>query len=298
LNPKILPNGKSELNTETESVLCLGVTLHVNASHQDIANSVRHIIAKAISWIGIERCRVFLDEEGEPQAFDAQVWENLAAERFSTEQDEQGLRILGTDSELNDVLIYYWGWQLPRAKRPYWRNTLHFRVPASSSDDQGLLRLMLASCATLPVCSGHAGFHLAMSQRRRTEWEPYLRYLGVDLHDHAAASAEVGDRISGVHWLTVVGQAALESFGGATQLRKKLAAEVTLHEIGNSAALLQLGNQPVMGDSNRGDLLPLYRDVARVLEPQLYWPQTAHLFDVDCAPDEFTTKRWYRRFLE
>jgi hypothetical protein len=58
-----------------------------------------------------------------------------------------------------------------------------------------------------------------------------------------------------------------------------------------------LGTWPEAGDLTRGDDLPAYRELGRVLEPWLDKPFTASRFRVEGFTQEESI-RWARRFLD
>jgi hypothetical protein len=58
--------------------------------------------------------------------------------------------------------------------------------------------------------------------------------------------------------------------------------------------LVTLGAWPEAGDTERGDTLPAYRELARVLEPWLFRDPDGRML----GQSEEDTRRWERRFLD
>lgn len=121
-----------------------------------------------------------------------------------------------------------------------------------------------------------------------------FRYPGIDFPSPSGYSWKVGTRIRGPHWLTFLGQPVLEALGGPQGLRARLHdPSVTIEEMAGGRAVVTLGEWPEAGDVENGQLLPAYREFARVLEPWLYFEPRARLPAL--SPEE--TRRWDRRFL-
>ena len=59
-------------------------------------------------------------------------------------------------------------------------------------------------------------------------------------------------------------------------------------------AVVTLGEWPEAGDTEQGQTLPAYRELARVLEPWLYHREK--VFSRDFPRED--TRRWERRFLD
>ena len=108
-----------------------------------------------------------------------------------------------------------------------------------------------------------------------------------------SVASRLGTLIYGVHWLTFLGQPALGAFGGVEGLRAQLHSPgTTVQELEGERAVITLGEWPEAGDTERGDTLPAYRELARVLEPWLY-------FEEDYGDSAFPEKhQWERRFLD
>lgn len=94
--------------------------------------------------------------------------------------------------------------------------------------------------------------------------------------------------------MTFLGQPVLGELGGVEGLRTKLHCPgTTVQAMEGERALVTLGKWPEAGDIERGDTLPAYRELARVLEPWLYSTSVRRL-----QQSEEDTRRWERRFLD
>ena len=87
----------------------------------------------------------------------------------------------------------------------------------------------------------------------------------------------------------------LGELGGAEGLRSRLHSPgTTVQELAGDKVLITLGAWPEAGDTERGDTLPAYRELARVLEPWLYFDEDPRML----GQSEEDTRRWERRFLD
>ena len=149
----------------------------------------------------------------------------------------------------------------------------------------------------LRVWHGNAGYSLNLTvdddDARRT-FAPVLcavarRFRGVELDYWTSIVTSTKDGIKGVNWLTLVSNELLRLIGSADEIRSKLSPEVALETI-QDGLLFQAGAHPEIGDVNRGERLPLYGEVARLLEPvraRNVWP---------IYFDTAETRRWLDRF--
>jgi hypothetical protein len=177
-----------------------------------------------------------------------------------------------------------------------------FWLPTEFLEEHGpgrVRELALELAAPLPFCSGYAGLSfngdtepLSMSGEAHTLC---FRYPGFDIPNLDWMSCKLGTRVRGAYWLTFLGQPVLGELGGATGLRSRLfSPDTTVQEMDGERAVVTLGRWPESGDTEHGQLLPAYRELARVLEPWTYYEE--HI-----TRPEFTARdrrRWERRFLD
>jgi hypothetical protein len=152
----------------------------------------------------------------------------------------------------------------------------------------------------LPLCSGHGGLSFNADYELMSAKEQvaryWLRYPGLDVYDSPLRiSWHVGTRVRGPLWLTFLGQPVLGELGGAEGLRARLHSPgTTLQELDGDKVLITLGAWPEAGDTERGDMLPAYRELARILEPWLFHDPRGRML----GQSEEDTRRWERRFLD
>jgi len=122
-----------------------------------------------------------------------------------------------------------------------------------------------------------------------------LRYPGIDNLRLSGLAEHLGNQVRGPQWLTFLGQPVLGELGGTKRLSARLKTPgTTVQAMGNERALVSLGDWPASGDTEQGDTLPAYRELARVLGPWLYHRP---YFGRD-PREEAELRRWERRFLD
>ena len=126
--------------------------------------------------------------------------------------------------------------------------------------------------ARLPLVHGYGGLTLNQSPsdgQRRSWILPVIsrRFPGFEIDDCGGTALRGSDAIKGVNWLTFVGERFLSRVGGVRSLGSSLSASIEVVPMAARGAMLRAGDEPQRGDLLRDDRLPLYREVARALEP-------------------------------
>ncbi len=142
----------------------------------------------------------------------------------------------------------------------------------SSVDDAVTLLSMLES---YPVSWGVAGYSIlwdpgGSESREVKRWlrAQLNRYRGLGVGEPLAHMVRQHLGLMRIGWCTLVGEAHLETLGGLEALQEQADAIDGLQVRGiASYAAVFAGDKPSIGDVNRGELLPLQREVGRLLEP-------------------------------
>jgi hypothetical protein len=281
----------------------LNLSFYMQHSHKDLARQALRALETYLSAVGPQALRWWYDEEGDPQPLDERGWERTRRELLG---DGLPLVLLNDDSAENQYRFEYCGKDL---EAPSVKNKLDavclatFWLPTEFLEEHGpgrVRELAMELAAPLPLCSGHGGlsfnaeYHMVGVRRQVARY--WLRYPGIDVYDSPTGlSWEVGTRVRGPHWLTFLGQPVLGELGGAAGLRARLHSPgTTVQEMEGDKVLVTLGAWPEAGDAERGDTLPAYRELARILEPWLFRDPSGRMLH----QSEEDTRRWERRFLE
>ena len=183
---------------------------------------------------------------------------------------------------------------------------LRASFPVESAGDVAgrdrFLERLVRWAGQLPFVHGYGG--LAINQPEATDvrqlqskgvYEMARRHPGYEVDDCGGTVLVAGDAIKGVNWLTLISARFVERLGGAAALRGRFSGSIALHEV-SGGLLIQAGPAPEAGDSEQGDLLPLYREVARALAPvRLATHPSLGPAELGSFGPEGTA-RWLRRF--
>ncbi|MFP2906294.1 type VI immunity family protein [Pyxidicoccus sp. 3LFB2] len=151
----------------------------------------------------------------------------------------------------------------------------------------------------LPFNSGYASLSLhaltGLMGVSRELSRRCFRHPGMEISGESMFSHEIGTQVRGAYWLTFLGHPVLGELGGTARLRARLPSpDITLQEMEGERVAITLGTWPEAGDTEAGKDLPLYRELARVLEPWLF--HQSRSFDTNLPAKD--ARRWERRFLD
>ena len=162
---------------------------------------------------------------------------------------------------------------------------------------QALLDLTLEVAAELDFAHGYAGYTLALYEigpkailADRMFYGIGMRHPGIDLPSTGTTSFVVREGIKRVNWLTLLGKDMAQRAGSFNALGRH--PGVVVHKIGDRV-VVQAGDAPLIGDTNRRDTCEVYRKVDRALKgircrnhpPFVYGPE-------DFMADDEKTQAW------
>lgn len=279
----------------------LSLCFYMRRAHSEISQAVMHSLDTYLGLMGVQTLQWYLDEEGEWQALDDAGWE-LSRRKF--ERQRMRVELLGMDGDKR----YRFSYLGRNPDAPLWPDypgevcTLSIWLPTEDLEEHGpgkIRELAMELAKALPFCSGHVGLsfqcmlHAAGVKQKLYEYS--LRYPGMDIPEEDYLSFRLGTRLRGPAWMNFLGQPVLGELGGAAALRARLSSPgTTVQELDGERAVVTLGPWPEAGDTEQGQMLPAYRELARVLEPWLYREEPGKPLR-EVSED---TRRWERRFLD
>ncbi len=184
-------------------------------------------------------------------------------------------------------------------------NMVEMLFPANYLLDRGadaFVAMAVEMARALRYDSGYASLSLNWpvdSVRRKAAQKIVpiaLRHPGYDVHMNSSTRFVLGHRSRGARWLTFLGDGLVAKLGGRDSLVKKLDPEIQVIEAGAGVAI-RAGTEPLPGDVNRSDTLPLLCSVARAIKDVTYFNDEImlpHMF----AADDDRLERWEKRFLK
>jgi hypothetical protein len=277
----------------------LSITFYMCRPHEEVASAVMRSLDAYLRAVGPDALGLYADMEGDWQKLDDAGWARIRNELL----DPVWARVYLADASGRENRYHFaYRGKLPPgavfADEPGPVSAVSFWLPTEFLEEHGpgrVRELALELATPLPFCSGHAGLSfncdttlvgVEMEVRKHC-----FRYPGMDIPDLDMSALRVGTNVREISWLTFLGQPVLGELGGAAGLRSRLSSPgTTVQGMEGERAVITLGRWPEAGDLERGDTLPAYRELARVLEPWLYR-------DPDPRTSE-ETRRWERRFLD
>jgi hypothetical protein len=280
----------------------LSVCFYMRRPHVEVMGAVRQVLDMYVHAIGPGTLALYAhDEDWLP--LDDSGWDFCGRKLLA----QGGLGLLLRDDQ-EGVEKYRFEYRGNPLGAPSWALAddpgpvcaVEFWLPTEYLESHGpeqVRDLVLRLAAPLPFNSGHAGLSfngildLAGVSIHVDKYR--FRYPGLDIPDLGWHALKLGTRVRGAYWMTFLGQPVLGSLGGADGLRSRLhSPETSLQELGDDRAVVTLGPWPEAGDTEQGQLLPAYRELARALEPWTYFEE--HLRDSEHGD----RRRWERRFLD
>ncbi|WP_224363614.1 DUF3396 domain-containing protein [Hyalangium versicolor] len=281
----------------------LDITFYMRHRHDDIAPKVHLALEAYLRSVGADALGWYADDEGELQPLDIAGWELVW--RQMRAPSSAAIQLFDASNTETRYRFEYWGRTLedtPLFKKANIVSAVSFWLPTEFLEEHGpghVRELALELAAHLPFCSGHAGLSfngdLDLSGVAPHVSPYYFRYPGLDIPRMSWRSLHLGNRVVGPQWLTFLGQPVLGELGGAAALRSHLISpETTVQALEGDRAVVTLGPWPEAGDTERGDTLPAYRELARVLEPWLFREPNGSMAGIPRQD----VPRWERRFLD
>jgi hypothetical protein len=180
------------------------------------------------------------------------------------------------------------------------RIALFFRISQETMaavGTQAVISFALELSEFLPYSSGYISPVLTCDDGFEAALPYAKRYPGLDVANVGSVAIDLGDRPAGAYWVNFFGPRLTQALGGPETLRAKLPAEAGVLSCGQGGFCTILGEQPDIGDVNRQNTLPLYRQLATVLSPQFKVPEVTYFTDADGFGDKEAQAAWHKRFL-
>jgi hypothetical protein len=283
----------------------LSLCFYMHQPHEEVAPFLMEALLAYVRAVGPRALGRYANYEGEWQDLDEAGWKHIREElspsgspivRLHDAEDAQyryGFEYFGKSREL-----------LSRDRSQYAVCAARFCLPTEFLEEHGPERvqaLTLELARLLPFTSGHAGLAyngeldiVGMPEQVR---EHLFRYPGLDVIPLEHVAWEISTKVRGPAWLTFLGQPALDGLGGVDALRSKLHTPgTTVEALDGGRAVITLGSWPEAGDTEQGNHLPAYRELAHVLEPWLYREEHPHSMSLGFTAEDLL--RWERRFFD
>jgi hypothetical protein len=180
------------------------------------------------------------------------------------------------------------------------RIPIYFRISQETliaTGAESVIAFALELTEFLPYSHAYISPVLTCEESFRTAL-PYLhRHPGLDIADVQSVAVDIGDHIVGPHWVNLLGPRLSQAAGGIDALRAALPQDIRVQPCGQGGLCVVVGELPDIGDLNLQNQLPLYRTLARVLQPLLASPKVTYFTDAEGMLDADAQASWHARFV-
>ncbi|MCI5221677.1 MAG: DUF3396 domain-containing protein [Candidatus Electrothrix sp. AR4] len=275
------------------------IAFFLTDSHSIVSPIIEKAMVKYVDLIGIDSLNFYLDEDGYTPPLNRELLEKLKFERFHSDEDEGGLRLLGSDNDISSFKFYYYGFEISATKYPNYRNVVSFVFPTGWINTNGINKACDFAkdlSGSLPFSFGYACPTILYEHPNHRAFASALRYPGMTLLNARSICSDIGDNAAGIYWLSFWGEKLTSKLGGYKTIRSSLSDSILVKDISRSKVLVQLGSKPEAGDTNKQIDLPLHCELHALLSPYLHIPTHPYFFDSQGDVDPESMKKWHYRF--
>jgi hypothetical protein len=263
---------------------------------------VEHAFEMFLSGVGRGHLHLYVDFEGDTRQLPSDptpIFRDYIS-RPTQRADVTELRLLDTDlSKPHFQAQYVQDPTISSEEQPDHRGVIWFRVSQELFVTRRADVIAFARSLTeeLPYTYGYASPALSYGESFSAALPFLRRHPGFDVVDPPTAAWDIGDGPMGPYWINFLGPSLTEKLGGIDALRSQLRGDFDVSPCGHAGACVTIGKDPQVGDVNRGDVLPLYREFAALLQPWLRTPKYVYFTDPGENGDPDAQEEWHQRFL-
>lgn len=281
----------------------LVTNLYFRTPHLNMRDEAAEAIRRFFALVPPGGIEYYFDHEGEQADIDAKVLDRVLQERFYAHPSipNASLIIEGTGLYAPGFFMHYAGSALAHPSMPDEAGTLQFWVPRAFFFEQRdrIMGYLDDVVQRLPWSVGGVSLGLSGGDKV-TKQALAARHPGLDISSPRALSNDLGDRVAGVTWHTLIGSGPVHALGGSEQIRRDLPSSASVQALPTGGCRIVLGPEPDIGDVNRRDILPTHRALAARLDASglLHVPRwVVYFHDRDGNADRTAMEAWHRRFL-
>jgi hypothetical protein len=267
--------------------------------HVDIASVAEVALRAYVDLVSYRNLTEYADPNGEWQPLTAQTFERIREQWFPGSCPNADVILSGSGAGVPEFWFRYFGNALAGVdgKASYlwcWVPRIFWETHRDRT--KAFLDLM---AEVLPFSSGYANLGLSGGQKRRRQGLA-SRYLGLDIARPVAVCLDIDAMAAGSYWLNYFGPSLCAKVGGIDALRNALPQEASIEKVSTDGCRVQLGPEPLLGDVNRRERLPMNESLAKFLYQNkvLHLPMKCIYFeDTNGLSDPEAQKAWHLRFI-
>lgn len=280
----------------------LSFSFYMKRPHREVVPSVIRSLEIFLQAVGHRALSRYIDDDGGARSLDRASLSRII--QSLQEMPSPIVQLLDAPGSQNQFRFEYYGKSantMSSANGAHAVCAVSFWLPTeylATQGPSGVRELGLELASSLPFCSGHGGLsfngELDLMGVPSEVAKRCFVHPGMDIPVTSRETWKLGTRVRGPHWLTFLGQPVLGELGDTAGLSARLhTSSTSVLALDRERAVVTLGTEPEAGDTDAGQVLPAYRELASVLGPQLYAEADRVL---DFSPED--SRRWHRRFVE
>ncbi len=304
LNPKLLEDLELVRDGIPIVRLTFGVTLYAERPLSTFREGLLKAYERFLAMVGTKTLRFYATETMRQHKPIAKKSLGMLTSWFSPDappSESYGLELHDAEqyNAAPRTMFEIDGTEQTAAGRLQSASMVRYVLPPEWGTDRTSDALDLAKelCSLIPFRSGHAGFAFECSRyfvepAGEHAFAKSMRHPGIDIHmTHKDCNAVRFDGVRGVGWLTLLDNAFIKQLRSPSFERCKLV-------LVPNGVMIKAGDAPALGNVNRGDTLPAYREAFRYVRP-LTEKAFARSPWFSLATDQRErTLRWYQRFSD
>lgn len=173
------------------------------------------------------------------------------------------------------------------------------------NDASALLELIDEAMIEFPVYWGSVGYAFywkgtdTQIENYAEQWlgRHLVKHPGLSTGDYLSWGLGVEQGLANIGWLTFVGDDLIETLGGRGAVTSAAGSAGVQIRAYSKGLALQAGPMPELGDVNRRQTLPIYKEVGRILQPVFAPDDVLEKMSVVGIDDAEESVAWLKRFL-
>lgn len=257
-----------------------------------------------LNGIGRNRDHFYVDDEGDIQPLPADPREVLNTQLIVPirEKDDVRLFLVDGDRPAYSYYAHYFYDYMELDERPKDEKIpLWFRIPQSVLVDEGpdtIISFALGLAEILPYTYGYVSPGLTCEESFVNALPFIHRYPGLNVANADSVAIDIDDRPLGAYWVNLFGARLNQTLGGLESLQSAFSEPIRVTSCGKKGTCVIIGDVPDIGDTNRQNDLPLYRQLAAFLRPYMQVPRVIYFTDEIGWADREGQAAWHNRFFD